>query len=350
MTRPPLSALSALERKLVVVTGKGGVGKSTIAGALALSAAARGLRTIVVELGDQSCLPALFARSRALPRSSRAEPGEEIELAENLFSVTIDQDRAMLEWLQEIGGRVPGRILAGSSSFQYFAAAAPGARELVSMVKVWELTSAKRWRKRARQYDLVVLDAPATGHALGLLHAPHTFGAIARVGPIFGQAEHVRKLLEDEAETAYLAVTLPTEMATAETIDLRQGLRSQLGVDLSCAIVNATLPARRFSASEIDRIERLTPDQAQTANESLGRTRAEATDRPRDANGEEAARRAAVLAAKGAYARARTQQKQISRLRRHGLPVLTVPFVFTPELGLGELLRIGRHLTGGRVP
>ena len=133
-------------------------------------------------------------------RTSRDGPtrGDETALGENLWSVTIDPDRALLEWLQALGGRVPGRVLAGSGTFQYFAAAAPGAKELVSMVKVWELTRAERWRRRARRYDLVVLDAPATGHALGLLHSPRTFGAIARVGPIFGQAEQVRELLEDQ--------------------------------------------------------------------------------------------------------------------------------------------------------
>ncbi len=327
MTRRSPTALSVFDRKLVVVTGKGGVGKSTIAAALGLSAAARGLRTIVVELGDQSHLPALLDRARTLPGQVQARPGEEIELAENLSGVTIDQDRAMLEWLQALGGRVPGRVLAGSSSFQYFAAAAPGARELVSLVKVWELTSAKRWRKRSRQYDLVVLDAPATGHALGLLQAPQTFGAIARVGPIFGQAEHVRKLLQDDTTTAYVAVALATEMATGETIDLRDSLRSQLGVELSCAIVNSVLPARRFSAAEIDRLGRVASDGA--------------------ADRDEATRRAAVVAATGVHARARAQQKQIARLRRQGLPVLTVPFVFAPELGPDDVLRIGRHLTGG---
>lgn len=331
-----------LERKLVVVTGKGGVGKSTIAAALALAAAARGLRTIVVELGDQSHLPGLFARREADPSRRRAEPGEEVELAENLWSVTIDQDRAMLEWLQALGGRVPGRVLANSTTFQYFAAAAPGARELVSMVKVWELTSAKRWRRRAQRYDLVVLDAPATGHALGLLRAPHTFGAIARVGPIFGQAEHVRELLEDETATAYVAVSLPTEMATGETIDLRDGLRAQLGVDLSCAIVNSVLPARRFSAADIEQIAGLDSDGGRRKPPVASVHRAAGRDQAGDRD--EAVRRAAVLAARSVHMRARAQRSQMARLRRLDMTVLSVPFLFTPELSLDHIQRIGRHL------
>ena len=95
-----------------------------------------------------------------------------------------------------------------------------------------------------------MLDAPATGHALGLLHSPRTFGAIARVGPIFGQAERVRELLEDLSPTGYLAVTQATEMAVGETLDLREGLRSRLDVKLDATIVNATLP-HRFDGSEL---------------------------------------------------------------------------------------------------
>jgi anion-transporting ArsA/GET3 family ATPase len=312
---------SVLERKLVVVTGKGGVGKTTIAAALGLAAAERGLRTIVVELGDQRRLPALLAdasrRDRERPPKG-SDTGTETALGENLWSITIDPDRALLEWLQALGGRVPGRVLAGSGTFQYFAAAAPGAKELVSMVKVWELTrGGERWRRRAGRYDLVVLDAPATGHALGLLHSPRTFGAIARMGPIFGQAERVRELLEDESQTGYLAVTQATEMAIGETLDLREGLRSQLDVDLHATIVNATLP-QRFDGPKLARIARL--------------------------NGGDAVARSALLAARTLHERARVQHNQIARLRRHGVAVQTVGFVFTPALDLGAVRRIGRRL------
>jgi len=334
---------SLLERRLLVVTGKGGVGKTTIAAALGLAAAERGLRTIVVELGDQRRLPGLFAdtAARADRRAdaddaaaeagagvgtgagadgtagAEAEAGEETALAENLWSVTIDLDRALLQWLQTLGGRVPGRVLAGSGTFQYFAAAAPGARELVSMVKIWELTREDRWRRRAQRYDLVVLDAPATGHALGLLRSPHTFGAIARVGPIFGQAEQVRELLEDPAQTGYLAVAQPTEMAVGETLGLQAGLHEQLGCELDCAVVNATLP-NRFSGSEMTQIERV--------------------------GARSAVKRSALLAARAVHERSRIQHNQIARLRRHGLSVHTVPFVFSAELDLDAIRSIGRRL------
>ena len=132
---PPL-----LEHRLIVVTGKGGAGKTTIATALGLLAAGRGVHTIVAEVGRQDRLPALFGLDGA-------RPGVETSLQDKLHSISIDPDLALLEWLQALGGRISGRLLATSSTFQYFAAAAPGAKELVSMVKLAELIRVRRgWR------------------------------------------------------------------------------------------------------------------------------------------------------------------------------------------------------------
>src|SRR5947207_12131030 len=236
-----------LEHRLIVVTGKGGAGKTTMASALGLLAAARGVHTIIAEVGRQDRLPALFGLDGA-------RPGVETSLQENLHSISIDPDLALLEWLQALGGRISGRLLATSSTFQYFAAAAPGAKELVSMVKLAELIRVRRRRSSAAPYDLVVLDAPATGHALGMLQSPATFGAIARVGPIAAQTGRVRALLEDPARTSYVAVAQPAELGVTETFELQDALRRQLGRDLDAVIVNAMLPMR-FTAAELARLE-----------------------------------------------------------------------------------------------
>ena len=298
-----------LDLRLVFVTGKGGVGKTTLAAALGLLAAERGLRTIVVELGDQGRLPSLFG----LP--SR-EPGVEVLLGERIWSISIDPDRALLEWLQQLGGRVSGRMLASSGTFQYFAAAAPGAKELISMVKIWELTQGERWQRRAGGYDLVVIDAPATGHALGLLQSPQTFGAIARVGPIAGQSQRVRELLQDPSRSGYLAVALATEMAVTETLELQDGLLSGLGRELDAVLLNGLLPSR-FTAAELERIGRV--------------------------NGTEIGR-AAGQAARAAHDRARFQHNQLARLRRRRFEVVGVPFLFGAELDLTAVRRIVSHL------
>jgi anion-transporting ArsA/GET3 family ATPase len=307
---------SLLDRELLVVSGKGGVGKTTLACVIGLLGAERGLRTIVVEVGEQGRLRALFG-------VGESEFGAELALQENLWSLSIDPDRALLEWLQSLGGRVSGRVLASSSTFQYFAAAAPGARELVSMVKIWELTQEKRWRGRGRSYDLVVLDAPATGHALGMLDSPRTFGAIARVGPIAGQAERLQKLLQDPRRSDYIAVAHASELAVTETLELQHRLAEQLGRELRAVIVNGTLP-QRFKPAELKQLA------------SLGAGTAE-----RDGS---AVRSAAAAAAAAVSERARAQHNQIARLRRRGFEVMGVPFQFTDELDLTGVRRIAEQL------
>lgn len=335
-----------LERKLLVVTGKGGVGKTTLATAIGLLGADRGLRTIVVEVGEQARLPALFGMRAP-------EPGVEAELEDGLWTLSIDPDRALLEWLQVLGGRVSGRVLASSSTFQYFAAAAPGAKELVSMVKIWELTQGKRRKGRAAGYDLVVLDAPATGHALGMLASPRTFGAIARVGPIAGQTDRLRKLLEDPTRSGYLAVAQGTEMAITETLDLQDRLHDQLGRDLEAVVVNSVLP-QRFSAGELARLSRLSqngagPARANGAKSGGGsraakpRRAAKSTSATGGASAV-AVTRSAVSAAHAVSDRARFQHNQIARLRRRSFEVISVPFQFTAALDLQAVQRIAEHL------
>lgn len=325
---------SLLERKLLVVTGKGGTGKTTVACALGLIAATRGLRTIVAEVGEQHRLPALFG----------VEGGEEVQLRESLWSASIDPDRAMIEWLATIGGRLPARVLGASSTFHHFAAAAPGAKELVTLRRAMELcegSSARRASARGslpERYDLVVLDAPATGHALAMLRSPQTFSAIARVGPMVEQTRKLGELLEDRSRCAYLAVTHASEMAVTETLELEEQLRRLLDRDLDAVFVNGTYP-ERFTREELDRLDRRSPLEGGE----------------RKLSGREAALvRTVAQSARASYARARIQQNQIARLRRQRFTdgvrprVLTIPFQFVPELNLaaieGIAERLARHI------
>jgi anion-transporting ArsA/GET3 family ATPase len=322
---------SVLERKLLVVTGKGGVGKTTVAAALGLLASQRGLRAIVVEVGEQARLPELFGLAGN-------EAGVETRLQEGLWSISIDPDRALLEWLQRLGGRVSGRVLASSSTFHYFTAAAPGAKELVSMVKIWELTQGERWRRRAAGYDLVVLDAPATGHALGMLHSPRTFGAIARVGPIARQAQQLRELLENPRLSSYIAVAQATEMAVTETLELNAGLRERVGRELEAVVVNALLP-QRFTVAELRRIDRL-----EGAALPLLRGGVDPGSKSNKARASDPVVRSAALAARAVHNRARFQHNQLARLRRRRFDVIGVPFLFTAELDLPAVRRLAEHL------
>lgn len=315
---------SLLDRKLLFITGKGGVGKTTMAATLGLLAAQEGRRTILVEVGEQSRVAELFG-------AAPAPAGDETRLQAGLSSISIDPDRALLEWLQALGGRVSGRLLASSGTFQYFAAAAPGAKELVSMVKIWQMTRAGRGRPR---HDLVIVDAPATGHALGMLGSPQTFGAIARVGPIAGQTRHVEELLKDRARTAYVAVALATEMAVTEALELQAGLERQLDRELSAVIVNGLLP-RRFSTAEMAQIDAL---------EQNGVSREDARASGMSAGDGRTVLAAAARAARAVHERSRFQHNQLARLRRRSFEVLSAPFVWGEGIDLEAVQLLARQL------
>jgi anion-transporting ArsA/GET3 family ATPase len=301
---------SIFDRTLVYVTGKGGVGRTTVSAALGLAAAARGLRTIVCEVAEQGYV------SRALAAAGVRREGE-TRLADDLYAVTIDPQHALEEWLgRQVGGGAL-KVLMRSHAFSYFVAAAPGAKELITIAKVWEMSQLERWTRTNPTYDLVIVDAPASGHGLAMLKTPQTFGDIARVGPIQRQAYKVRDMLSDPERTAYLAVTLPEEMPVNETVDLEGRLEQIVGMGLSAVVVNGLWP-ERFSREEADRVQRLAAENGQDP---------------------------ALVAALAADDRARTQRSQLRRLRKAAAaPVLTLPFLFRPELDLADYQALGRKL------
>jgi anion-transporting ArsA/GET3 family ATPase len=301
-----------LDKRLVFVTGKGGTGKTTVAAAIGLAAARAGKRTLVCEVAEQERIGDAFGKG---------EIGyQETELAPGLFAFSVDPVKAREEWVRY---RLPSRTLAGvlnqSRLFGYLAAAAPGLAELVTIGKVWELAQLERKQKGASAYDLVVVDSPATGHGLAMLSAPSTIGDIARVGPIHRQAYRIHNFVSDARLTGAIAVALPEEMPVAETLDLEGRLGEEMGMPLGAIVVNGLYP-ERFSRAEGERLASL--DGSVTA-------------------GAQAALRAALLE----HERARAQRSQLRRLRRGArAPVLTLPFLFEPELGLEQLQQLSREL------
>jgi anion-transporting ArsA/GET3 family ATPase len=291
------------DRAVLYVTGKGGVGKTTVAAALGLAAARTGRRTIVCEVSEQDRMSRAFARHGVRPE-------QEVELAKDLWAITIDPQRALEEWLgKQLGGGPAGRILGHSHAFQYFVAAAPGAKELITIAKVWELAQPERWDRHNRTYDLVVVDAPSSGHGLAMLTTPRTFGEIARVGPIRRQAYRIRDLLADPERTGYVAVALPEEMPVNETVDLERRLGDELGMRVDQILANAVLP-QRFTAADVRSLREVRDNKA-------------------------------VQASLAEHHRASGQQEQLERLRDEArAPVSTLPYLFEPELRRREVERL----------
>ena len=293
-----------LSKPLLVVTGKGGVGKSTVAAAVGLAAARRGLRTIIAEVAARDDV------SRALGGTGAHED----ELAEGLHHISIDPQDALEEYLtDQLRGRMLADLLASSSAFAYLAAATPGLRELLTVGKVWELAQEDRRKRGAQPYDLVVLDAPATGHGVAILTAPRTFAEVARLGRIARQGRTIDEMLSDPARTGVVVVARPEEMPVNETLALEQELPAGTGLHVDLIVANGVLPSR-FSAAEAREL------QASKDGRAVG-------------------------AALAAHRRARTQQAQLTRLRRGTeAGVVKLPFMFEPVLEGPELDGLSRHL------
>lgn len=301
-----------LDRRLVVVTGKGGVGKTTVAAALGLLGARSGRRTVVCEVARQERISQAFGKPPAGPH--------EIAVAPGLNAFSINPDHAKDEWLRhQLRSSALAGVVGHSRIFQYLTAAAPGLTEVLTIGKVWELAQLQRRSPGAAPYDLTIVDAPATGGGLAMLSAPRTYAAIAKVGPVGTQATMVDSFLRDAAQTAVVAVTLPEEMPVAETIDLERRLHDELGMALERVFVNGVLP-ERLSAREADAIHAL------------------------DGAGSPAAREA-LAAALAARMRSQGQRSQLARLRRAvETPVKTLPFLITPELQQADLETLADEL------
>jgi anion-transporting ArsA/GET3 family ATPase len=288
---------SLLDKRLVLVTGKGGVGKTTVAAALGLVAARRGKRVVLCEVAEQTRLT---------------------QLVPDLTTVAVDPEQAKREWLQyQLKSRTLAGVLGGSTLFQYLTAAAPGLTELVTIGKVWDLAQLEP-RTGGPAFDLAIVDAPATGHGLAMLSAPSTYASIARVGPVGRHAEKIDSFLRDAAQTGVLTVTLPEEMPVNETIEFERALKRDLGMEVDRMFVNAVHPAR-FDSKDCRQLEAAEP-RSEVARAALG-------------------------AALSEYRRARAEHAQLRRLRRATTaPVATLPRMFEPELGRDELERLSAEL------
>lgn len=292
-----------LSRRLIFVTGKGGVGKTTVALALGLLASQAGKRTIVADLGGEGDL-----------REHAVAPG--------LHRISVDPQSAMEEYLSVKVPGPAGALLRQSRLFQTFAMATPGMRELLCMGKLWELAQFERRTPDAGAYDLVIVDAPASGHGSALLRTPRTFAEIAHVGPIARQARAIADTIADPSFTAAVAVSIAEEMPVNETLELRDALAAAPDpVELYAVILNARYPDR-FSDADAGEIAAL-----------------------KHAAGAPAGAGTALDVALAEHRRAVSQAAQEQRLRSEfGERLRVLPYLFEPSIELPQLERLARGL------
>jgi anion-transporting ArsA/GET3 family ATPase len=317
----PPSLASILDRRLVIVTGKGGTGKTTVTAALGLAAAATGRRVLLAEVGPQEHLPGILARE---PTPTVGYEG--LELRKGVRAMRIDPYEALAEYLGlQIGLRGVVRRVLRNQAFRQLMEASPGWRELITLGKIWHLGQLRDDDERLR-YDLIVVDAPATGHGLTFLDVPRVVGAAVSAGPLRRHAGWVEAMIRDPDRTLLLPVALGEELPARETAELILRLRDQVGVAVDRVVVNAVTP-EPFPPGVADldqRLARLAPD--------------------REFPG---APPAAVLAACAAHLRARCDLNRrwtAEIARTTGLPLVTLPRLARGVTGPDDVEALGDSL------
>jgi len=291
------------DKRLLIVTGKGGVGKSTVAAGLALACARAGQKTLVCELSVQERISRLLDGPQIGPEIG--------EIEENLWAVNIRFEDAMREYaLMTLKFQSVYRAVFENRLVRYFLRFLPSLQELVVLGKIL-FHEREQLPSGAPRFDKIVLDAPATGHAITFLSVPQVILETVPAGPLYSQASLMRQALVDPAITAAVLVSLPEDLPVNETLELDEALRTRVGIVPKAVILNSFV-STRFSD---DDLAALAPHPALAA---LARSRHE---------------------------RERASAEAYRRLDGQlALPVHCVPRLFVDRFGRNAIAQVADHL------
>ncbi len=284
------------------------MGKTVVSATMARAAARTGLSVLVVEVEGKSGLAAMFGQGHLDYEEVTLAAGGGPGGAGDVRARTVTPDEALLDYLRDHGLSRISKRLVSSGALDVVATAAPGIRDILVLGKVKQL-------ERSGSSDLVILDAPAAGHAITFLQAARALLDTVRVGPINAQAREVLDMLTDHQRCRVLLVTLPEETPVNELVDTGFSLEDRVGVALGPVVVNGMY----------DDVPGLSADPVSAA------AAAGTTLRPGEPD---------VLRAAAAFRsdRTRLQDEQVARLAdRLPLEQIRLPFVFTTEIGAADL-------------
>lgn len=229
-----MATLEIFEKRLLIISGKGGVGKSTLCAAFALAAARLGKRVLVVEMDEKERIPRLFGTPEVGYEGAYVHP--------NIYARNLLPMYAMDEFVQmRVSMKTLARQILQSPIYKYFVAAAPGLKEFVTLGKIMLLEEEKKSNGEPK-YDFIVVDAPATGHGVAFLRVPFAAADVLKVGWVKKQADRIIGLLTDPARTMLNIVTLPEEMPVNETIEMCESIRELLNIPVGYIIINSIFP------------------------------------------------------------------------------------------------------------
>ena len=302
-----------LAPRTVFVTGKGGVGKSTVAAALALAWRDAGARTLLVEIEGQASATSMI--------SSRTVGYTPVPLAEHLSAMRITLLDALKEYARlRLKVKLVADRLVSNPVIDQFTQAAPGFRELLVLGKLWSLANEVDDRGRP-MWDAIVVDSPATGHGLGLLNMAGEVARMFPVGPIAAEAKQVDAFIRDPERTGVVLVALPEELPVTETLELRAQLAEQ-GVPVAATVLNGLL------------VDRFTDAEAQAASRTLDHTKA-----PEHV-------RHALETVVWEHTRCVDQAAERARLEAGiDVPACVLPHMFAPQLGREHVVSLARWLS-----